>query len=166
MVELLEKLLSWWPVSTDLRKDNEPGLQKQEWRPFQREAHMQKPKGRKELGWLKKCQGTSVWEHCGHMQRVWEEARKGAGRTGAHLPMPLISGISLSQPVPTALTQLPSYFFSSFIVVYRDTAHEGTPWLDSPRVVCEEWDAGDKLCNTVPGIVSPQGEIGILKKYM
>ena len=30
MVELLEKLLSWWPVSTDLRKDNEPGLQKQE----------------------------------------------------------------------------------------------------------------------------------------
>ena len=31
---------------------------------------MQKPKGRKELGWLKKCQGTSVWEHCGHMQRV------------------------------------------------------------------------------------------------
>lgn len=28
--------------------------------------------------------------------------------------------------------------FSSFIVVYRDTAHEGTSWLDSPRAVCEE----------------------------
>ena len=77
---------------------------------------------------------------CGSIADTCRESErrrgKGLGTRGAHLPMPLISGISLARPVPTVLTQLPSYFFSSFVVVYRDTAHP--PWLDSPRVVSEE----------------------------
>ena len=42
--------------------------------------------------------------------------------------------------------------------------HHG--WIPQGLFVKSKWDAVDKRCSIVPGTVSAQGKIGVLKEHM
>ena len=66
MVELLEKLLRWWPVSTDLRKENARARVKT----LPERSTYAKAQRQDSAGVVEEVPGTSVWEPCGHVQRA------------------------------------------------------------------------------------------------